>query len=166
MTKKIYLFPLALCVLGAWASFGPTTRKAHAQDGSVLIGGYACQLTGTVFLPAPTDVDNGPFYRNARAVFDGQGAFKTTSAIANYDGNVSKETFAGTYTVSADGVVDLEIPNLGVPFLPPNTPDVFSFNGVLADGGKIMKIVLSGVSVGGQALPNLGSVVAGECVRQ
>jgi hypothetical protein len=165
-TKKIYLFPVALCALGVWASFGPTTRKAHAQDGSMLIGGYACQFTGTVFLPSPLDSFNGTFYRNARPVFDGQGGFSTTSAVANYDGNVSTESFSGTYTVAAGGIVDLEIPNLGVPFLPPGTPDVFSFNGVLADGGKIMKIVLTGVSVGGMAQPNIGSVIAGECVRQ
>jgi hypothetical protein len=167
MTKKTTcIFLLSFCVLGALASFGPTTRKAHAQDGSVLIGGYACQFTGAVFLPPPFDAYNGPFYRNARPVFDGQGAFKTTSVVANYDGNVSKENFVGTYTVTADGIVDLEIPNLAVPFLPPNTPDVFSFNGVLADGGKIMKIVVAGVSIGGMAQPNIGSVIAGECVRQ
>jgi hypothetical protein len=167
MTKKsMRIVLLALCVLGALASFGPTTRKAHAQDGSTLIGGYACQFTGAVLLPPPFDMDNGPFYRNARPVFDGQGAFMTTSAVANYNGNVSKESFAGTYTVTAGGIVDLEIPNLGVPFLPPNTPDVFSFNGVLADGGKIMKVVLAGVSIGGMAQPNIGSVIAGECVRQ
>ena len=130
------------------------------------MGGYACQFTGSIFLPAPLDSFNGPFYRNVRPLFDGQGAFQTTSVVANYAGNVYKESFAGTYTIAPDGVVDLEIPNLSVPFLPPNTPDVFSFNGILAEGGKIMKVVLSGISVGGMVQPNIGSVIAGECVRQ
>jgi len=150
------------CVLG---SVAPVSQIATAQGQYALAGAYAVQFTGTVFLPAPFNLYNGPFSRNGRVVFDGNGNF-TSYVVANYNGNISRDVFSGTYVVNGDGTFTLSIPNLPIPALPPGVPNTFSFDGMLADNGRIAKLTLSGVSVGGQPLPNIGSVIVGELVKQ
>jgi hypothetical protein len=175
MRNKIYSFLAVAAMLAALGSFEPLSRKVRADDGNHLLGSYAAQFTGTVFVQLPcvnpptnlcASPFNGPFYRNARVVFDGQGNFQTTTAVANFNGFIIGETFRGTSVANPDGTFKLTIPDLPVPFLPPGVPNVFSFDGVLADNGKMAKVVLSGVSVGGQPFPNIGSVIVGELVRQ
>lgn len=141
---------------------------AYAEDGNGNNpqGAYAFQFTGTISLTGIDPQFNGPFYRNGRVVFDGKGKFQVTSMVANYNGNVSSATFGGTYTVTPEGVFHMIVQNLPVPFLPPYVPNIFAFDGVLADNGKLAKVVLSGVNVGGVQLPNIGSVIAGEFVKQ
>lgn len=168
MIKKIYAFFGAVTILCLLAAL-PALRNARGdddRDGLHLRGAYAFQFNGSVFLPAPFSAFDGPFSRNGRFTADGHGNFQVTSVVANYAGVVSRDTFAGTYVVQPDGTFVMRVVNLPVPFLPPGTPNIFTFDGVLAEGGKSAKVVLSGVNVGGSQLPNIGSVISGEFVRQ
>jgi len=157
-------------MLALLASLEPVAQRAMADEeggnGLRLEGSWAFQLTGTIFLPPPFDTFNGPFYRNGRFVADGQGNIQITSAVSNYNGTVGREVYSGTYSVKEDGTFTLRFTSLPVPFLPPSVPSVFSFEGVLAKGGTLAKVVLSDVNVGGQQLPNIGSVITGEFVKQ
>ena len=142
------------------------TTSAACELTPNLVGNYAFQFVGSVFLPAPLNTYNGPFYRNGRLVADGFGNIQTTTVVANYAGTIVRETFAATYVVHSDGTFTVAIQNLPVPFLPPGTPSTFSFDGVLYNCGASAKIVLSGVSVAGQAQPNIGSEITGQLERQ
>jgi hypothetical protein len=173
--RRLFSVLTTACLLGGLTMVGPASHNASAQDesdvkyeifGKGLNGSYAFQFNGSIFLPPPFDTFDGPFARNGRVVFDGKGSFHTTTVTVNYGGTVSHETFSGTYKQFSDGTFTLSIPNLKVPFLPPNTPNVFSFEGVLGNEGKIAKVALSGVSIFGQDQPNIGSVITGELVRQ
>ena len=169
MKSNTRVFLGALCLLALLASSEPVAKRAMADDkggNAGLEGSWAFQLTGTVFLPPPFDAFNGPFYRNGRFVADGHGNLQVTASVFNYNGTVGREPYSGTYSVNEDGTFTLQFTNLPVPFLPPDLPTVFSFDGVLARGGTVAKVVLSGVNVGGQQLPNIGSIVAGEFVKQ
>ena len=153
----------ALCLL---SSLAPVTQVARAQNVTqYLVGSFGMQFTGTVFLPAPFDKFNGPFARNGRVVFDGAGNFQA-AVTGNYNGTVLRETFGGTYTVGTDGTFVLTIPNLVTPFLPAGVPNVFTFDGVLTNGGRGARVLLSGVSIGGQAQANVGSVITGVLEKQ
>jgi len=166
MTRRLYGLAMTACMLCGLTMFAPLSQKAFADEGNGngLKGSYAFQFNGTVFVGS-ADFD-GPFARNGRVVFDGKGNFATTQVTVNYKGNVGHETFSGTYVLNSDGTFTLTIPNLSVPFLPPGTPNIFTFEGVLGDQGKTAKVALSGVSIFGQPLPNIGSVITGELVRQ
>jgi hypothetical protein len=131
-----------------------------------LTGSFAVLFTGTVNLPAPFNAYNGAFYRSGRVIFDGAGNLQTTTITANYAGTILTETFTGTYKVNSDGTFTVSIANLAVPFLPPGTPNVFSFNGTLYNCSNNAKIVLSGVSIAGQAQSNIGSTITGTLDRQ
>jgi hypothetical protein len=169
MKNKTQMFLRAVCLLAALASLEAVSSRALADDDSPfrsgLQGSWAVQFTGTVNLPPPINAFNGPFYRNARLVVDGHGNLHAT-AVSNYNGTVGHETFSGTYTLNQDGTFTIMIPNLPIPFLPPGVPNVFTFEGVLAGGGKIAKVALSGVNIGGVQQANIGSVIAGELIKQ
>ena len=156
-------------MLAALASLEPLAKKALADDDqggpARLQGSWAFQFTGTILLPPPFNTLNGPFYRNGRFTADNHGNFSVTSAVSNYNGFIGHETFSGTYIVNQDGTFSMRIVNLPVPPIP-GVPNVFTFDGVLAESGKAAKVVLSGVNLGGQQLPNIGSVIAGEFLRQ
>jgi hypothetical protein len=169
MKRRAFSLLSTACMFCLLGSLAPVSQVATAQSSDAynfhLSGAYAVQFTGTVFLPAPFNTYNGPFSRNGRVVFDGNGNF-TSYVIANYNGNISQDVFSGTYIVNYDGTFTLTIVNLPTPLFPPGTPNVFSFNGMLANNGNIAKLTLSGVSVGGQQQANIGSVIVGELVRQ
>lgn len=169
MKRRVFSLLSSACMFCALGTLAPLSRIASAQTTNYynfeLSGSYAMQFTGSVTLPAPFNTYNGPFSRNGRVVFDGNGNFIAT-VIANYSGTISHDDFTGTYNVNYDGTFTLSIANLPTPLFPPGTPNVFSFDGVLADNGNIAKLTLDGVSVGGQAQPNVGSVIVGELVRQ
>jgi len=167
MKRRVFSLLSTVCVLCALGGLAP--RNAAAQTNNtylyVLAGQYAMQFTGTVNLPAPFNTYNGPFSRNGKVVFDGNGNF-TASVIANYNGTISHDNFTGTYVASYDGSFTLTIVNLPTPLFPPGTPNVFTFDGILANNGNIAKLTLDGVSVGGQVQTNVGSVIVGELIRQ
>jgi hypothetical protein len=168
MKTRIVLIVAVCALLGALAMWGPFARTAFAVGGpysnDTLRGTYAAQLSGALFVPAPFDKLNGSFLRTMRIVADGNGRFDVTS-VANYNGVVSRENYSATYNVTSEGMITVQIVNL--PFPPaPGVPNVFTFEGVVADGGRIVKIALIGASLGGQTPPNIGSVIAGEIVRQ
>jgi hypothetical protein len=169
MKRRVFSLLSTASMFCMLASLGPLSQNAAAQSNNnylyMLAGQYAVQFTGSVNLPAPFNGYNGPFSRNGKVVFDGQGNF-TSTVIANYNGNISHDVFSGTYTASYDGSFTLTIVNLPTPLFPPGTPNVFTFDGILADGGKIAKLTLDGVSVGGQAQTNIGSVIVGEFIKQ
>src|SRR5712692_3548170 len=178
MKNKMMLLFGTLCMLVALATLGPLSHKAFADEDDAkrgLEGSWAFQFTGEVNLPAPFNGANGRFYRNGRFVADKAGNvtpagvtgnFHVTSATSNYNGVVGHETFAGTYILANDGTFHLTINNLPVPAFPPGVPNVFVFDGVLADNGKAAKVVLAAVSIFGAPQPNIGSVIAGEFLRQ
>src|SRR5262249_15521010 len=147
------------------------SRKAMADDddehgsSARLDGSWAFQFTGAISLPQPFSSSNGPFYRNGRFTADNHGNFQVTSAVSNYNGTVGHETFSGTYSLHQDGTFTLTIVNLPVPPIA-GIPNVFTFEGVLAEKSKRAKVVLAGVNLGGQQLLNIGSVIAGEFVKQ
>lgn len=168
MKSNVRVFLGVLCVFALMASWEPVAKRAIADEGGndPLEGSWAFQITGTVFLPPPLDAYNGPFYRNGRFVADGHGNLQVTNSVYNYNGTIGREPYSGTYIVNQDGTFTIQIANLPAPFLPPNVPSVFSFDGVLAQGGKVAKVVLSGVNVGGQQFDNVTSVGAGDFVKQ
>ena len=169
MKRNMQMFLRAVCLLAALVSLEAVSSRALADDdsqgGSGLQGSWAVQFTGTVNLPPPINLFNGPFFRNARLVVDGHGNLHAT-AVSNYNGAIGHESFSGTYTLHPDGTFIIMIPNLPIPFLPPGVPNVFTFEGVLAGGGKFAKVALTGVSIGGVPQPNIGSVIAGEFIKQ
>jgi hypothetical protein len=167
MRRKIVNLLGSACVLAALSTIAPLSPTASAQQTYqyLLSGNYAVQFTGNVFLPAPFNTVNGPFARNGRVNFDGIGNFSAV-VVANYNGTVSRDQFSGTYIVNPDNTFTLSINNLPIPAIPAGIPNTFTFDGVLADNGHIAKIILSGVSVGGQPQTNIGSVITGELVKQ
>ena len=169
MKNKMLLLFGVVCMLVALTILGPLSHKAFAdQDDNKkgLDGSWAFQFTGEINLPVPFNGFNGKFYRNGRFVADRAGNFRVTSATSNYNGVVSQESFSGTYTLTNEGTFRLQIVNLPIPAFPPGTPNVFVFDGVLADGGKAAKVVLSAVSVFGAPQANIGSVIAGKFLKQ
>jgi len=165
MKRRLFSLLNGACLVAALASFVPGATAQVNYYNFELYGTYAMQFTGTVFLPAPFNNYNGPFSRNGKVVFDGQGNF-TSHVVANYNGTISHDVYSGTYSVNYDGTFTLTINNLPTPLFPAGTPNVFSFDGILADNGHIAKITLDGVSVGGQQQTNIGSVIVGELIKQ
>ena len=184
MKRTWFTFPGTVCMLGVLAVSGLVSQYANAQTGDFgalnrlnnsalnnaalndLFGFYAFQFTGTLFLPAPFNSVNGPMYRNGVVVFEGNGKFTVTSLVSNYNGSVSNDLFSGTYVSRNDGTFTITIVNLPIPAIPSGIPNVFTFDGVLADKGRIAKVVLSAISVGGHPQANIGSVVTAEFIRQ
>ena len=171
MKLKPTSFPTALCLAGLLLLAGPGARIAQADPypcslSPNLVGAYAFQFNGSVFLPGPFDKFNGPFFRNGRFVADGNGNLTTTVVTANYGGTVVRETYSATYAVKSDGTFTITIVNLPIPAFPPGTPNTFTFDGVFANCANNAKVVLSGVTVAGQVQPNLGSVISGEFIKQ
>lgn len=165
MKRRAFSLLSTVCLFTALAGLPAVATAQVNYYNYELYGSYAVQFTGTVNLPAPLNTYNGPFSRTGKVVFDGQGNF-TSTVVANYDGTISRDVFSGTYSVNYDGTFTLTIPNVPVPFLPPGTPNVFSFDGVLADNGHTARLTLDGISIGGQQQSNIGSVIVGELIKQ
>jgi hypothetical protein len=165
MKRRVFSLLSGACMFCLLGSLTPVSQNAMAQGQFALNGAYAVQFTGTVFLPAPFNLYNGPFSRNGKVVFDGNGNF-TSYVVANYNGTISRDTFSGTYILNEDGTFTLTINNLPIPALPAGVPNTFSFDGMLANNLTTAKLTLSGVSVGGQPLSNIGSVITGELIKQ
>ena len=171
MKVKHRFFPGTLCIAGLLLLTGPATRRAQADPYPCtltpnLVGSYAFQFNGSIFLPGPFDKFNGPFFRNGRFVADGNGNITTTTVTANYGGTIVRETFNATYVAKSDGTFTITIVNLAIPAFPPGTPNTFTFDGVFANCANNAKVVLSGISVAGQVQTNLGSVISGEFIKQ
>jgi len=170
MKKAVLSFLSTACMLGILATLSPVTQVAQAQYQTSfynfsLHGSYAMQFTGTVFLPSPFDAYNGAFSRNGLVQFDGNGNF-SANVIANYSGTISNDVFSGTYVVAPNGTFTLTVVNLPIPAIPSTIPNVFTFHGTIANGGNNALISLTGVSVGGAAQTNIGSVITGQLIRQ
>lgn len=144
-------------------------QSAAAEPGELfernLIGTYAYLFTGTVFLPPPFDGFNGPFFRMGQIVSDGKGNL-TVSYVGNFNGTVSRGTFAATYAFTSANNFVLTIPNAPIPGIPAGIPTVLTMDGVLAENGKVAKCVLSGVTIAGQTPANIGSVISGDILKQ
>lgn len=168
MKLRLIAPAVAVLALNAIVPFGPPSSLTKAAGGPYnndnFRGSYSALFTGEVNVGAPFDKFNGPFYRVIRVTADGYGRLDAT-AVANYNGAVFRENFTATYSVNPEGTFTLTINNLPVPFAP-GIPNVFSFDGVLADGGRTAKVALTGVNLGGQQLPNIGSTISGELIRQ
>jgi len=165
MKRRVLSYLIAASMFCAIGDLSPISTAANAQVYFYLSGTYAMQFTGNVFLPAPFNNYNGPFSRNGVVFFDGAGNFQA-NVVANYNGTISRDVFVGTYIFGPQGTFTLTINNLPIPALPPGVPNTFGFDGVLANNGTQAKLTLSSVSVGGQALPNIGSVITGELIKQ
>jgi hypothetical protein len=160
-----FVCPLLMSTMGLFSM--PQAVTADSPDRLLrnLSGSYAYLFTGTVFLPPPFDAFNGPFFRMGQIVSDGKGNLMV-SYVGNFNGAVSKGTFAATYVFTSDTTFTLIIPNAPIPGIPTSIPTLLTMDGVLADGGKIAKCVLSGVSIAGQVPPNIGSVISGDLIKQ
>jgi len=88
------------------------------------------------------------------------------SHVGNFNGTVSRGTFSATYMFTSANNFVLTIPNPPIPGIPSGIPTVLTMDGVLADNDKVAKCVVSGVTIGGQAPPNIGSVISGEILKQ
>ncbi len=130
-----------------------------------MTGSWVVQVSGPVFLPAPFDSFNGPFVRTGRLLFTPDGKIEI-KALGNYNGFVEKESYTGTFSVGADGSVAVLLKNLPLPSLPPGTPNVITFEGFICESGQKVKLMMSKVEIGGQPLPNIGTVIFGELIRQ
>ena len=139
MKRRVFSSLTAACMFCLLGSVTPVSKIAMAQGQFALSGAYAVQFTGTVFLPAPFNLYNGPFSRNGRVVFDGMGNF-TSFVVANYNGTISRDTFSGTYALNEDGTFTLTINNLPIPALPAGVPNTFSFDGMLANNYNTAKL--------------------------
>jgi len=168
MRSRMFVPALAIAACAILTTWGPLGRRVSAVGGPYsndnFRGSYVMQFSGDVFAPAPFDKYNGKFYRNARVVADGFGTLDVTS-VANYAGTVAHEHFTASYSVNPDGTFTVTAVNLPVLFAQ-NVPNTFQFEGVLANGGAQAKVVLSAVNLGGQQLPNIGSVLIGDFIRQ
>src|SRR5262249_23780176 len=156
--------PLLALTMGSFI-LPQTVAAASDHFEHNLYGTYAYLFTGTVFLPPPFDAFNGPFFRVGQLVADGKGNL-TVSYIGNFNGSVSRGTFAATYTFTSANNFFLTIPNAPIPGIPSEVPTILTMDGVLADNGKVAKCVLSGVSIAGQTPPNIGSVISGDILKQ
>ena len=87
-----------------------------------LAGAYVIDLEGAS--PAVGSNPAGPFRRAGRLIADGAGKF-TSNTLANYSGQLARETFSGTYTLDANCHLTL------------------SYTSV-SDGGATQNIALSG----------------------
>jgi hypothetical protein len=92
-----------------------------------------------------------------------------SSAVANYNGFVFRESYPGTYSVNPDGTYTAQIN--------PGFPDAnFTFDGILYDSGRRASMMLSAVE--GLPVPQLppglpiqpsawvGTTISGELNRQ
>ncbi len=140
------------------------SQAAAAQPGVPLAGYWIAQINGSIFFPPPFDGLNGLFVRTARILFTPRGDM-TVDSIANFGGVVLRETFPGTYSLTREGAIKIVFTNLPVPTLE-NVPNAFTFEGFALEGGKKIKVMLSSINLGGQELPDLGSVLWGELDRQ
>ena len=124
---KIAILTFVLCNAVLAAGFGPCT--AHDLNGT-----YAFMANGSVLVPgAPI---SGPFSRIGSLVFDGAGKVKA-STLALYNGiNFGVESFPGTYTVTSDCALTL---NMLVPA--PIFANV-EFKGQVAMGGNDLTFML------------------------
>jgi hypothetical protein len=170
MIKEKRAFATLLCsltLLTVGSLSLPLTASADPgeQLDRNLMGTYAYLFQGTVFLPAPFDGFNGPFFRMGQIIADGRGNM-TVSYVANFNGSVSRGTFPATYVFTSANNFVITIPNTPIPGIPAGIPNVVTMDGVLADNGRVAKCVVSGVSLGGQTPPNLGSVITGEILKQ
>jgi hypothetical protein len=129
-----------------------------------LKGAWVVQVQGEVFFPPPLNGLNGPFIRTGRIVIDGNGGMAIAS-IANFGGVVETEAYPGICAITKEGLVTITFTDVPIPTLT-GIPNEFTFQGYLADGGKRVRLMLSGIKLAGQALPNLGTVLWGELIRQ
>ena len=153
--------PMALCA--ALALFaGINAPKLSAEPVCInadLLGIYAMHAPGTI-LAAPGFPASllGPFVRVGEAIADGRGNI-TVANTASYNGTIIPETYAGTYTVSTDCSVDVQV-LVGIPLGPGgslvNVP--FEFQGSLSDNGNSAAFVLCGVGAPCFAQPT-GNVI-------
>ena len=130
------------------------------------VGSYAFHLTGTLFLPAPYDSSNGPFFRIARFSSDGSGHIEISTVIANYGGRVVSERYDAVYTVHPDGSFIMEATDVPMPGVPANVPHIITLEGVFADGGNRAVLGVTRFSLHGRNLDNVGSVISGQIIRQ
>jgi hypothetical protein len=112
-----------------------SARTCGNQDFS---GVYGTLAEGTV-VNAPAPALAGPFARMGRGVSDGRGNF-SVQTIDSFNGVITPANLAGTYVVSADCRITLNllVPLPGVPFLVP-----FTFDGALADSGREATVLVA-----------------------
>jgi len=125
-----FLFTLtAICVLQA----DPNC------DAKQFKGSYTLLASGNIPL-SPIPPLNGPFGRVGLWAADGNGSLHVQTT-ASYNGIIFPETFDGTYGVTGDCVVTM---NVFVPL--PDTPPGFllpvTLQGVLSDGGRSVTAML------------------------
>lgn len=128
---KRTLTMLALCLIPAMTAWGQTCTNNDFK------GTYSALVTGN-FITPPPGVPAGPTARAGRVQLDGNGnsSIITTLSLAGF---ILQESYGGTYTINPDctATVILLIPFLGAP-----QPVPFQFQGVLANNGNTMNLLL------------------------
>src|SRR5262249_4361870 len=128
-----------ITILIAMIFFGSEEISSARTCGNQDFNGvYGTLAEGTV-LNAPAPSLTGPFARMGRGVADGRGNF-TAQTIDSFNGTITTADFAGTYVVSSDCRITLNllVPLPQVPFLVP-----FTFEGALADNGREATVMVA-----------------------
>lgn len=125
------LITFALCLIPAMTAWG------QACNNNDFKGTYSALVTGS-FITPPPGVPAGPTARAGRVQLDGNGnsSIITTLSLAGF---ILEESYGGTYTINPDctATVILQIPFPGSP-----QPVPFQFQGVLANNGNTMNLLL------------------------
>jgi hypothetical protein len=150
------------------ASLTAEARNQHPDSVAPnnFVGAYTFHLTGTLFLPAPYDSSNGPFFRLARFHSDGSGHIEISTVIANYAGRVERERYSVVYKVDPDGCFIMEATDVPMPGVPAGVPHVITLEGVIAEGGNRAICGVTRFSMHGRDMANIGSVISGQIIRQ
>jgi hypothetical protein len=141
-------------------------RRLEYSGPNNFVGSYTFHLTGTLFLPAPYDASNGPFFRLARFHSDGSGHIEISTVIANYAGRVERERYSVVYKVNPDGSFVMEATDVPMPGVPAEVPHVITLEGIIAEGGNRAVVGVTRFSMHGQDMANIGSVISGQILRQ
>jgi len=155
---------VCIVLIGVLSTFSAQAKHWEYSNAD-LSGTYAFQLSGVYVFPStsPLSVMNGPFAVNGIIRADGQGNMMK-NFIVNYNGQTYRiEDAESTYEVDHDGTyTETFVAQFG------QAPVTITYSGVLIDGGREVRLMVTGFSLPGITLPTdyIGMVISGSMIRQ